>query len=254
MPGHGGRPELLASAGDDGTVRIWDPETGTCLLTVPTHYPAQATAWVAESLAIGLGAGILVIEPNVPFDQDLLPRHTAAKPFPTSQAFTTTEGGRWPAPGGGRDDLQRGSHRHLPGASRGPPGHVPATSLNTLSFGLVGLGRQKNTLAAIEEAVTIRRGLAARWPDAYHYQLEQSLRVVAWVQHGESDASPRDSKDVITVRYPIFRRGIIFGRPGRHHSPGATSAWQVRPPRVARRELAPPRSSWPYLATVEAAQ
>jgi hypothetical protein len=62
------------------------------------------------------------------------------------------------------------------------------------------------------------------------------------------------AQDVITVRYPIFRRGIIFGCPGRHHSPGATSAWQVRPPRVARRELAPPRSSWPYLATVEAAQ
>ena len=54
--------ELLASAGDDGTVRIWDPETGACPLTVPTHYPPQATAWVAGSLAIGLGAGILVIK------------------------------------------------------------------------------------------------------------------------------------------------------------------------------------------------
>jgi len=56
--------ELLASAGDDGTVRIWDPETGACPLTVPTHYPAQATAWVAGSLTIGLGAGILVIKPR----------------------------------------------------------------------------------------------------------------------------------------------------------------------------------------------
>jgi WD40 repeat protein len=56
--------ELLASAGDDGTVRIWDPGTGACLLTVPTHYPPQATAWVAGSLAIGLGAGILVIKPR----------------------------------------------------------------------------------------------------------------------------------------------------------------------------------------------
>src|SRR5262249_50038876 len=56
--------ELLASAGDDGTVRIWDPETGACPLTVPTHYPAQGIAWVAGSLAIGLGAGILVIKPR----------------------------------------------------------------------------------------------------------------------------------------------------------------------------------------------
>ena len=56
--------DMLGSAGDDGTVRIWDPETGVCLLTVPTHYPPQATAWVAGSLAIGLGAGILVIKPR----------------------------------------------------------------------------------------------------------------------------------------------------------------------------------------------
>jgi WD40 repeat protein len=56
--------ELLASAGDDGTVRIWDPESGACPLTVPTHHPPQAIAWVAGSLAIGLGAGILVIKPG----------------------------------------------------------------------------------------------------------------------------------------------------------------------------------------------
>jgi WD40 repeat protein len=58
--------ELLASADDDCTVRVWDPLTGACLFTVPTHYPPQAATWVAESLAIGLGAGILVIKPNMP--------------------------------------------------------------------------------------------------------------------------------------------------------------------------------------------
>jgi len=56
--------QLLASAGSDGTVRIWDPETGGCQLTIPTHYPAEAVAPVAESLAIALSAGILVIKPR----------------------------------------------------------------------------------------------------------------------------------------------------------------------------------------------
>ena len=57
--------ELLASADDDGTVRIWDPETGACPLAIPTHYSPLAATWVAESLAIGLGAGILVIKLNI---------------------------------------------------------------------------------------------------------------------------------------------------------------------------------------------
>lgn len=45
--------ELLASTGDDGTVRVWDPQSGACPLTVPTYYPGEAIAWVAGSLAIG---------------------------------------------------------------------------------------------------------------------------------------------------------------------------------------------------------
>jgi hypothetical protein len=43
---------------------IWNPETGACPLTVPTYYPGEAIAWVAGSLAVGFGAGILVIKPR----------------------------------------------------------------------------------------------------------------------------------------------------------------------------------------------
>ena len=69
-------------------------------------------------------------------------------------------------------------------------------SLNNLSLRLAGLGRREDALAAIREAVTIHRELAARWPDAYHQELEQSLQVVASLEHGEdhSDASPREPK------------------------------------------------------------
>ena len=68
-----------------------------------------------------------------------------------------------------------------------------ASSLNNLSASLADLGRREDALAAIEEAAQAYRELAARWPDAY-YQLEQSLRLADWLQHGESDASPRESK------------------------------------------------------------
>jgi hypothetical protein len=37
-------------------------------------------------------------------------------------------------------------------------------------------------LAAVEEAITIRQVLAARWPDAYQNDLDQSVEVRAWLE------------------------------------------------------------------------
>lgn len=56
-----GGQSVLASGGDGRTVRVWNPGTGSVPATVATQYPALATAWVADSLAIGLTTGILVI-------------------------------------------------------------------------------------------------------------------------------------------------------------------------------------------------
>jgi WD40 repeat protein len=54
--------QLLASAGDDATVRLWDPATEVCALTIPVHHPALAVCWADNRLAIGLSAGVLVID------------------------------------------------------------------------------------------------------------------------------------------------------------------------------------------------
>jgi hypothetical protein len=53
-----------------------------------------------------------------------------------------------------------------------------------------------DALAASAEATGIHRELAARWPDVYRHELEQSLQVAAWLENGEdlNDAYSRESK------------------------------------------------------------
>ena len=77
-----------------------------------------------------------------------------------------------------------------------PISRSKGTAANTLSNGLAGLGRWEEALAASQEAVTIRRELAARWPDAYQQELEQSLQVVAWLKQSTDveNVSPEEPK------------------------------------------------------------
>ena len=65
-----------------------------------------------------------------------------------------------------------------------------AVSLNNKSVFLSELGRQEEALAAIEEAVTIRRQLAAARPHVFSTRLMASLRLFAAIL----DALGRDSE------------------------------------------------------------
>ena len=57
--------DLLASASDDRTVRIWDPASSTSLITIPVHYQALAVSQVSTLLVAGLDAGLLAFSPNL---------------------------------------------------------------------------------------------------------------------------------------------------------------------------------------------
>jgi hypothetical protein len=58
-------------------------------------------------------------------------------------------------------------------------------SLSNLAEVLEDLSRAEEALAVIEEAITIYRELAARRPDAYRDELEDSLQAAARLEHGE---------------------------------------------------------------------
>jgi hypothetical protein len=51
--------------------------------------------------------------------------------------------------------------------------------------------RPGRALASNEKAVNVRRELAARWPDAYSHEFENSLRMVAWLEYGDYPAKRR---------------------------------------------------------------
>ena len=72
----------------------------------------------------------------------------------------------------------RAGRRPPPAARRRPTGRVhprPRRSLNNLSTALAELGRREEALAAIDEAVSLYRRLAAARPDAFTPDLARSL-------------------------------------------------------------------------------
>lgn len=57
----GGRP-LLISGGEDGIVRLWDPDTGNQLMMMRRRAIVNALAGYGPSLAIGDEEGLSVID------------------------------------------------------------------------------------------------------------------------------------------------------------------------------------------------
>jgi hypothetical protein len=69
----GGR-ELLASAGNDGTVRVWDPVVGVTAAQIPTGAAALAAApFGTGSLFIGLDSGVLTVHLAEDIEQQFRP-------------------------------------------------------------------------------------------------------------------------------------------------------------------------------------
>ncbi|MFF5477980.1 trypsin-like peptidase domain-containing protein [Streptomyces sp. NPDC012935] len=57
--GDGGH--LLATAGSDRTVRLWDVADRALVEEIPVHHPALAVTWVAQRLIVGLDHGLLAL-------------------------------------------------------------------------------------------------------------------------------------------------------------------------------------------------
>jgi WD40 repeat protein len=53
--------DLLVSAGDDRTVRVWDPATGLAVQSISVHHKALSCRWVRGMVVIGLDTGLLAL-------------------------------------------------------------------------------------------------------------------------------------------------------------------------------------------------
>ena len=90
---------LLASASDDGTVKLWDLGTGACVRTIQTTREAGAVAFSPDGTLMAVsvwGAGVQV--------WTVAPSHAAAPPAPGAVAGSTW----FKTYGGNRDDVAWG--------------------------------------------------------------------------------------------------------------------------------------------------
>jgi tetratricopeptide (TPR) repeat protein len=74
-------------------------------------------------------------------------------------------------------------------AEQDPDAHVPdlAWSLDNLALQFGDLGRYEEGLTVIGEAVDIHRRLARQRPDLYGERLQESLRILQWIQSGPEE-------------------------------------------------------------------
>lgn len=97
-----------------------------------------------------------------------------------------------------------------------------ALSLNNLSIRLAALGRREEALAAIKEAVELRRALAAARPDAFRPDLASSLNNLS---NRLADLGRREEALAAIEEAVEILRALAAARPLAFAEPLATSLW-----------------------------
>ena len=156
----------------------------------------EALAAIEEAVTIRRAAG-----PRPPRRLPPRPGHVAEQPVGPSVGAGAAGGGP------GRD---RGSRHHPPRAGPRPPRRLPPRpghGAEQPSRLLAELGRREEALAAIEEAVTIRRELARARPDAYLPDLATSLnnQSVCLADLGQREEALAAIEEAVTICRELAR-------------------------------------------------